>query len=105
MRQLTTNDVFKMSRILKRLNLNASEIKIPDGDDSDQQVMIFVTLKILENLHFAQNEVNDFIGDLCGMSGEEFGNLPITESIQKIKEFRNLDGLESFFEHAGQLMN
>ena len=62
-------------------------------------------MKILENLHLAQSEVNDFVGDLCGMSGEEFGNLPITESIQKIKEFRSLDGLESFFEYAGQLMN
>ena len=102
MRQLTTNDVFKMSRILKRLNLSVSEIQIADGENSDQQLFLSLAAKIAENIHMAQNEVNDFLGGLCEMSGEEFGDLPLVESIEKVKEFKNLEGISAFFKYAGQ---
>lgn len=105
MRQLTTNDVFKMSRILKRLNLSVSDIQVADGENSDQQLFLSLAVKIAENVHLAQNEANDFLGDLCGMSGEEFGNLPLTETIEKVKEFKGLDGISNFFKYAGQLTN
>lgn len=104
MRQLTTNDVFKMSRILKRLNLSVNEIQVADGENSDQQLFISLAVKIAENIHMAQSETNDFLGSLCGMTAEEFGELPLIESIEKIKEFKNLDGISSFFKFAGQSM-
>lgn len=105
MRQLTTNDVFKMSRILKKLELKSTEINI-DGDSKnyDEQLGIAVILKAAENLHLAQNEINDFLGDLCGMTGADFGKLPIKESIKYIQEFKDLDGVSDFFKYAGQLM-
>jgi len=104
MRQLKTNDVFSMSRILKKLNINPKEIKIDATENWDEQFGIAIILKIAENAHLAQTEINDFLGSLSGMTGEEFGNLPITKSIEIIKEFKELDGLADFFGRVGQLM-
>lgn len=103
MRQLITNDIFKMSRIIKKMQLDVSDLSISDGEDSDQKFGVGIILKIVENAHCAQDEVNDFIGDLAGMSGKAFGELPISESIKLIKEFKELDGISDFFKSVGQL--
>lgn len=103
MRQLITNDMFQMSRILKKLQINTDFILGKDDDNSDQSLGVQVIIKIAENAHLAQTEINAFIGDLCGITGEEFGKLPIKESIKIIKEFKELDGISDFFKQAGQL--
>lgn len=102
MRQLKTNDVFKMSRILEKLELKNIEFD-KTSENADEQFAITLLFKIAENAHMAQNEINDFMGDLCGMKGEDFGELPITEALKYIEEFKNLDGVASFFKYAGQL--
>ena len=111
MRQLVTNDIFKMSRIFKKINIKLDELlkedledeKTDKKDDSDEKFGIKLIQVLAENAYLAQAEINDFIGDLCGMSGEEFGKLPIKESIEKLKEFKNLDGVADFFKQVGQL--
>jgi hypothetical protein len=105
MRQLITNDVFKMSRIIKKLQLDLSDIKLGEDENSDQSFGITILQKIIENAHVAQDDINDFIGSLAGMSGKDFGELPIKESIEIIKEFKNLDGISDFFKSVGQLKN
>ena len=95
MRQLITNDIFKMSRILKKL-----EIKII-ANGTDAQFMTDLIVKVAENAYIAQDEINDFIGSLAGMTAEEFGNLPIKESIEIVKDFKSLDGVSDFFKLAG----
>ena len=111
MRQLITNDIFKMSRILKKINLDIKEIQKEINsdetkeDDSDLQITLSVLKMVIENAYLAQNEINDFIGDLCGMTGESFGKLPITESIKYFQELKNLDGISDFFKRAGRLTN
>lgn len=95
MRQLITNDIFKMSRILKKMEININ----PDGEDAVIGTQLIK--QIAENLYLVQNEVNDFIGDLAGMSGEDFGKLPISESLKLIKEFKSLEGISDFFKSAG----
>lgn len=101
MRQLITNDVFKMSRILKKLEL---KLNIENKDEKfwDENLAMELITKIAENAYLAQNEINDFIGDLAGMSGEEFGKLPMKESLKIIKQFKELDGISDFFKFAGQ---
>jgi len=96
MRQLTTNDVFKMSRILKKININL------DSNGTDEEVGIKLLMQVAENAYLAQNEINDFFGDLVGMTGEEFGNLPIKESMAIMSEFKQLDGVADFFSLVGQ---
>lgn len=98
MRSLKTNDVFKMSRILKKMDLK------PNTEGKTQeQLGAELILSALENLHLAQDEVNDFLGDLIGITGPEFGELPIEESFKIISEFKNIPGLEGFFKQAGLL--
>lgn len=96
MRQLTTNDVFKMSRILKKININL------DSNGTDEEVGIKLLMQVAENAYLAQNEINEFFGDLVGMTGEEFGNLPIKESMAIMSEFKQLDGVADFFSLVGQ---
>jgi len=96
MRQLTTNDVFKMSRILKKININL------DSNGTDEEVGIKLLMQIAENAYLAQNEINEFLGSLNGMTGEEFGNLPIKESLAVMNEFKKLDGIVDFFSLVGQ---
>jgi hypothetical protein len=96
MRQLTTNDVFKMSRILKKININL------DSKGTDEEIGMKLLVQIAENAHLAQTEINEFLGSLNNMTGEEFGNLPIKESMEIMKEFKQLDGIVYFFTLVGQ---
>jgi hypothetical protein len=99
MRQLTTNDVFKMSRILKKINIDL------DINGTDEEVGIKLLMEVAENAYLAQNEINEFFGDLVGMTGEEFGNLPLKESMAIMNEFKKLDGINDFFTLVGQSTN
>jgi hypothetical protein len=99
MRQLTTNDVFKMSRILKKININL------DSKGTDEEIGMKLLVQIAENAHLAQTEINEFLGSLNNMTGEEFGNLPIKESMEIMKEFKQLDGIVDFFTLVGQSTN
>ena len=96
MRQLQTNDIFSMSRILKKLDL-----KFEDSE-TDEELVLDLIKKVAENAYMAQTEINNFLGELSGMTGEEFGKLPIKESLAIIKEFKQLDGINDFFKSAGQ---
>lgn len=97
MRQLQTNDLFSMSRILKKLDL-----KFEDSE-TDEELVLDLIKKVAENAYMAQTEINNFLGELSGMTGEEFGKLPLKESLAIIKEFKQLDGINDFFKSAGQL--
>lgn len=96
MRQLTTNDVFKMSRILKKINIDL------ESKGTDEEIGMKLLIQVAENAYLAQNEINEFLGDLVGMTGEEFGNLPIKESLAIMSEFKQLDGVVDFFKLVGQ---
>ena len=96
MRQLQTNDIFSMSRILKKLDL-----KFEDSE-TDEELVLDLIKKVAENAYMAQTEINSFLGELSGMTGDEFGKLPIKESLAIIKEFKQLDGINDFFKSAGQ---
>lgn len=104
MRQLITNDIFAMSRILKKLQIDTNFNLGKDDKNSDESLGVQVIVKIAENAHLAQTEINNFIGELAGTSGEEFGKLPIKESLEIIKQFKELDGISDFFKRAGQSM-
>lgn len=96
MRQLKTNDVFLMSRILKKININL------DSKGTDEEIGLKLLMQVAENAYLAQSEINTFLGDLVGMTGEEFGNLPLKESMPIMNEFKQLDGVADFFSLVGQ---
>jgi hypothetical protein len=98
LRKLKTNDIYKMSKILKKMNL-----KFNVKDKTQEQLGAEMIQSIIENLYMAQEEVNDFLGGLVGMSGEDFGELDIEESQKIIKQFKEIPQLANFFKLAGQL--
>ena len=99
MRQLKTNDVFLMSRILKKMNINL------ESKGTDEEIGMKLLIQVAENAYLAQNEINEFFGDLVGMTGEEFGSLPLKESLAIVNEFKKLDGVADFFSLVGQPTN
>lgn len=110
MREPTTADVFKMSRILKKMaiTVEAETTEIVDGETkkipkSQTQVGAEVILKIAENLHMAEKEVNGLMAGLVGITSKEFEDLPITRTIKYFEEFKNIPGIGGFFKIAGKL--
>ena len=100
MRGLKTQDIYKMSRILKKMGVKVSIGK----NDTMESVGADFILKCLENLHLAEKEVNSFLGELIGMKPDEFNELEIEDAAKVLNEFRNLKGLESFFTLAAKSM-
>lgn len=98
MRELKTKDVFAMSKILKKINL-----KLDTEGKTQQQLGAEMLLTIGENLYLAEKEVNDFMGSLTGITGKEFSELPIGETLKHFEEFKNQPGISNFFKLAGQL--
>lgn len=98
MRELITEDVFKMSKILKKM-----DIKLDVEGKTQNQVGADLILKIGENLHLAEKEVNEFMASLTGMSPKDFSMLPITKTFEYFEEFKNLPGLAGFFKFAGKV--
>lgn len=98
LRGLKTSDIYKMSRILKKMNM---DILVDDGTSQVQAGVQFLQ-KAAENLHLAEEEVNDFMGGIAGVTGEEFAEMPIEQSMKIIEHFKNQKGLTSFFELANK---
>ena len=104
MRELKTKDVFRMSKILKKLNLKA-DFDIETNDEKwDEKVGMAMIIKVGENLYMAEAEVNEFLGDLIGKTAEEFSELTLKESKKVMNDFKKLDGVADFFKLAGLSM-
>lgn len=99
LRNLKTKDIFKMSKILKKMNLKMDDVK----GKEQEQVGAEMILKIIENIHMAEDEVNIFLADISGMTKEEFEDLDIDKFFEIIKEFKNMPMVGSFLSRANQL--
>lgn len=113
MRTLQTQDVFRLSKILKKMDLK-SEVKKVLSDVSKDNKKEDIELKqkelgaeiiflFLENLHLAQCEVNELLADLVGIKPNEFNKLPIEDTIEILSLFKEQNNLTNFFKLAGQL--
>lgn len=98
LRNLKTSDIFKMSKVLKKMDIN---IEIKEGM-SQNQVGFEIINEIFSNLHLAEKEVAEFMGDLIGISGKEFEELPIDVTMEVMAQFKDLDGVESFLKLANK---
>ena len=101
MRELKTSDIFKMSKILKKMGIKVVAETSEGKDKSQNQMGAELVVTVLENIHLAEFEVNEFLGDLSGMTGDEFSKLSISEALKIIKEFKDLPGVSDFLQKAG----
>ncbi|MBS4191189.1 hypothetical protein KHA94_13450 [Bacillus sp. FJAT-49705] len=98
MRPLKTSDIFKMSKILKKMNL-----KIEIGKEISQiQLGIEFVQRILENVHLAEEEVSAFLAELVGLEAKEFKELEIEDTLEIFKLFKEQKGLANFLKLAGK---
>ena len=98
MRKLKGADVFKMSRILKKMNL-----KLEVGDTTTQMEMgVQFIQRILENMHLAESEICEFLSELVGTTPEELSELPLDEFLQVVELFKQQEGLVDFLKRAGR---
>ena len=98
LRELKTKDIFKMSKVLKKMNLKINA----DEGKTQQQVGAELILSVFENLHLAEIEVNEFLSDMANLTVKEFEELPFEKTMEIIKEFKSIAGLSSFFKQANQ---
>ena len=96
-RELKTKDIFKMSKILKKLNL-----KLETEGKTQTQLGTELILAVVENLYIAESDVYEFLADLAGLKVEEFSELPIEETFKIIDEVKNIPFLASFLKRANQ---
>ena len=97
MRGLKTKDIYTMSRILKKMQLKM------DAKTSPDQVGVDLMMRVLENLHLAENEVNAFLSGLIGMEPEKFADLDFEDTFKVLSEFQKQKGLSGFFTTAAKL--
>lgn len=108
MRRLNGNDVFKMSKILKKINVSLDMEGITTSNLDVESVQINAGISMfksaLENLHLAQYEVNEFLGSLVGCSAEEFGNKDLDEYTDVVIEFKEMIEGSNFLKLVKKLM-
>lgn len=98
MRKLKTKDIFKFSKVLSKIEMDFTSIKT-DGLNQSQAGIAIMKL-VFENLHKAEDEVAEFIGDLVGLTGEEFSDLEFEDTLVIMEQFKNIKGLDTFFKSA-----
>nr|WP_309099068.1 hypothetical protein [Fredinandcohnia onubensis] len=98
MRALKTADIFKMSKILKKMNIKFEL----DSEVTQEAMGIQLIQKVVENLHLAEDEVNEFLGNLVGLEAKKFSELPIEDTLQIISLFKGQKGIVNFLKLAGK---
>lgn len=99
MRRLQTKDVFKVSKIIKKMNL---DFTISEGM-SQHEAGTLVIKHMAENMHMAEAEITDFMADLVGMSAEDYAKLPLIDTMKYFEELKEQEDIKSFLSFAGKL--
>ncbi|MCM3665509.1 hypothetical protein M3204_13915 [Mesobacillus subterraneus] len=100
MRNLKFKDAFAVSRILKKMHIR------PDVQDgmTQEQLGADLVFKFVENIGEAEEEVLEFLADLKGIKPDELAKMDFEEAAKMIEDFKNIKGLQSFFQQVGKLM-
>lgn len=95
MRQLKTSDIFRLSSIIRKLNLK-KELASLNTKNAEQFGLQFFLL-LFENLDQAEDEITSFLADLSGKKPEEFKEMSLEELAKFIEKLRQVKGLGDFF--------
>jgi len=93
MKELLNEDLFLISEILDKMDIN-----IPDTKDKDDKSLgMEIIMNIVKNIHLAKNEVNTLIARLTGKTAEEVAAMKLSETVKTIKEIISNEDFKSFF--------
>ena len=98
-RKLKTRDIFPLSRIVAKLDLVRLS-KMVSGD-AEQVGMLIVGL-LADRLADMEGDLMPFLGDLVGITPEEFGELPLGELRDVVTQLMAQPEVAGFFGSAKQ---
>jgi len=101
-RELVWDDVYVAAKILKPLKVDVDGID--EVNDSGLKAGITVFKNMIAHAGDAKDEINEFLGSLFDITGDEFGNLPLFTAGKCMKQFKELDGFEDFFRSVKDMM-
>lgn len=109
MRDLITTDLFKMSKILKKMNIK-NEIKglftdvtgkkEEEKKEIGQDVGIQLAFIVMENMYLAEKEITDFLADMTGKTKDEISKQKPVETIKMFEELFSQEDFKVFFSQA-----
>jgi hypothetical protein len=94
-RKVKGKDIFKISKILKKMNLDFSKYDFKGKDNFKMGIQLIKD--IFENIHLAENEFNEFLADLSGIKKEEISELGLKEYKELLFQLKEDDDIIGFF--------
>lgn len=112
-RELKFQDIFTMSRIIKKSGIKeeikglfkeSKEDAIKGNIEVSQDQGLQLAVILFENIHRAENEICEFISDLSGIKREVIMEMSMEETMKLLLSFGQMDGVGNFFKSASKLM-
>lgn len=112
MRKITTRDVCKLARIMKKSNVEdniaraVEEMEGSKGKKISEKAGIKIMLVLFESV--GDPEVEDMIYDLFGgiaeIEPQRIADMPFEETLELFKQINEQNNLKAFFKAAGRLV-
>ena len=99
-RALKTRDIFPLSRILAKLDLGRLSRYAKDGDG--EVAVVALVAVVAERLADLEGDLFPFLGDLAGITAEEFAELPFESLVDVIKQLAQRPEVAGFFASTKQ---
>lgn len=96
-RELRTKDTFALARILRKLDLKQLMGMFTRKDGDAEQVGLELVGLLVEKLDVLEADLCAFLGDLCGVTADEFANLPIGDLKDVLLQLAKSPEVVSFF--------
>jgi hypothetical protein len=102
MREIKFNDVYEAAKILKAIDIKVTK---EHQKIKDPMVKGITILKDnLSDIGKAKKEINNFLGNWFGMTGEEFGELSLKDTMNAFKQIKETEGIDTFLNSVKGMM-
>ena len=102
MREIHWDDVYNAAEILKNLKLDMTGVDIENDSPVTAGIPIFKNM--ISNASVAKVEIDNFLGSLFNITGDEFNKLPFLKAAKCMKQFKDMDGFDDFFSSVKDMM-
>lgn len=112
MRKITTRDVCKLARIMKKSNVEdniakaVEEMEGAKGKKISEKAGIKIMLVLFESVGDPEVEelIYDLFGGIAEIEPQALADMPFEETIELFKQINEQNNLKAFFKAAGRLV-
>ena len=112
MRKITTKDVCKLARIMKKSNVEdniakaVEEMEGAKGKKISEKAGIKIMLVLFESVGDPEVEelIYDLFGGIAEIEPQKIADMPFEETIELFKQINEQNNLKAFFKAAGRLV-